>query len=123
MSDRSSLNLKDNKPKTVTPTSSSTSEIRDGSGSRGPPGQARFETPTKATTLMPSPGTSSAPCFNGKNTTRFLNTFKLLGIDHGLRQSDLVIRLLPYYTPEVERKVKFFPEYAAKDWTGLRRAI
>jgi hypothetical protein len=114
-----SLNPKDSRSKTLTPTSSSTSKL----GGEGPPGQARFETPTKATTPMPSPGTSSAPCFDGKNATRFLDAFELLGIDHGLRQVDLVVRLLPYCTPEVEREVKLFPEYTLKDWTGLRRAI
>jgi hypothetical protein len=123
MSDRTSLNPKDNKSKNLTPASSSTSDIGDGLNNGSFLGHTQLEVPTKATTPMPSPGTSSAPCFDGKNATRFLDGFELLGIDHGLRQADLVVRLLPYCTPEVEREVKLFPEYALKDWAGLRRAI
>jgi hypothetical protein len=122
--DRSRINPEGDQMR-VTPASSSISDHNGGSFpvTVNEVPIPRLSVPHRAAVPMPSPGTVSAPKFDGTNATRFFDRFEVLAADHGLQQEAFVDRMLLYCTAEVDRVISTFPEAFDRDWKEFRRVV
>ena len=85
-----------------------------------------LDTPCHRTVTLvppPKPGTPGAPFFTGKNVSEFIKTWENMCEDYRLSAADQHRKLPRYCDRLIRFKVETLPEYKAKDWQGLKKAM
>ena len=76
-------------------------------------------TPVNLPVKMPSPRSKTAPRFNGKNLTEFINEYEIHAKAAMLEKDEKAKLLMSYLSMKIRHTVEDLPEFKAKNWDKM----
>ena len=75
--------------------------------------------PVNIPVKMPSPRSKTAPRFNGKNLTEFVNEYNIHAKAAMLDKEEKAKLLMSYLSTKIKRTVEDLPEFKANEWDKM----